>query len=327
MGKISVALCTYNGEKYIREQLVSILSQTYPVDEIVIADDGSSDHTVEICAKVLGNSGISYQILINEINLGYRKNFEKAIRHTSGDIVFLSDQDDVWIDNKVACMVRVLEQRTDILLTFSDAYLTDKNLDKKGTLWEAALYNQCKPNYDDFWTLLLKGYFVTGATICMRRELFEYAAPFSEIWQHDGWLAIIAVIYGNIMEVSEKLILYRQHGENQIGASENRSLKEIIHTKYEVLKKGREGQIELHRSSYCRYKELLLRYGDQLSDERRNSLHEAIKVHRLLCQLEKESFWNSIRIIGFSYRQGYYEKYYRKSRSCMLADLLFLCRC
>ena len=99
--RISVAICTYNGEKYIREQLESILNQEYSVDEIVVGDDGSSDRTIEVAEKILKTSDVSYRILRSTTNIGYRKNFERTIAATKGEIIFLSDQDDVWKRNKV----------------------------------------------------------------------------------------------------------------------------------------------------------------------------------------------------------------------------------
>ena len=98
---ISVAMCTYNGEKYIQEQLESIIYQSVPPDEIVICDDCSNDATLEIVKDILNSYDGIVQLVSNKHNLGYRKNFEKAISLCHGDIIFLSDQDDVWSSNKI----------------------------------------------------------------------------------------------------------------------------------------------------------------------------------------------------------------------------------
>lgn len=98
--KTSVALCTYNGEKYIKEQLDSILNQTKKVDEIIVCDDCSSDKTVEILNHYSSTNPGLFKIYINEQNLRSVKNFEKAITLCTGDIIFLSDQDDFWVNEK-----------------------------------------------------------------------------------------------------------------------------------------------------------------------------------------------------------------------------------
>lgn len=98
---ISVAMCTFNGEKYIKEQIESIINQSLVPDEIVICDDCSKDNTINIIKETLANWSGKANLIINEDNLGYRKNFEKAISLCNGDIIFLSDQDDVWDNCKL----------------------------------------------------------------------------------------------------------------------------------------------------------------------------------------------------------------------------------
>ena len=240
---ISVAMCTYNGAKYVAEQLNSIINQTYPVDEIVIGDDGSTDDTVGIVKNILESSKMEYLIIQNKVNLGYRKNFENVIANTKGDIIFLSDQDDVWANGKVETLVNDLEQDKDYLLAFSDAYLVDSKLNKKTeSLWESVCYTKNKRNFKSWTELFCSGYYVTGATVAFRKELFEKAYPFSDIWHHDGWLAIFAAMYGKVYEEKEKLILYRQHENNQIGAVTGTSLIEKIKIKIDILKKISKNQ-------------------------------------------------------------------------------------
>ena len=318
-------MCTYNGEKYVSEQLASILSQNRKVDEIIIGDDGSKDHTVALCSSILEQADVEFRIIRNPENLGYRKNFENVIRACSGDIIFLSDQDDVWAENKTECMIDCLEREPEALLAFSDAYLTDRELNPTElSLWESVGYIECRDRYPDWWSLFLKGYFVTGAAVCFRRRLFELSEPFSDIWQHDGWLAVNACIYGEIVPVPQKLISYRQHGDNQIGAIRSKSAADIMKAKWKVLKSGRSGQAELHHLACERSAELLRRRKKDLSGEQIRSLEEAIKVHRLLDTLQNKNMLESLRIIRYCHIHGFYEKYYKKSRGSMLADLMFL---
>lgn len=130
--KVSVAMCTYNGEKYIEEQLNSILHQT-KIDEIIICDDGSKDKTLEICNEILKSSNVEYTLKLNK-NLGFAKNFYQAITLCSGDIIFFCDQDDIWKENKIDLMCQVFNNDPDTLLVFSNAYITNENLEVTGNL-------------------------------------------------------------------------------------------------------------------------------------------------------------------------------------------------
>lgn len=217
--KISVALCSYNGSKFIADQLNSILNQTQKPDEIVICDDKSSDDTVQIAKDILEKSNLEYKVEVNESNLGVIKNFEKAIVMCSGDIIFTSDQDDVWVDSKVKQMVELLSSDRNLLLAFSDAYLTDHQMNVNSyKLWEAVNPKVCKlDSKEDYLDLIIKGNFVTGATMAFRRNLLSYALPFNDLWIHDYWLAINAALLGGIVGTDRALIYYRQHDKNVIG--------------------------------------------------------------------------------------------------------------
>ncbi len=120
--KTSVAMCTYNGESYLDEQLQSILEQTEPIDEIVICDDGSIDKTLSIIEKFI-KAGTPIRLILNQKNLGYTRNFEKAICLCSGDIIFLADQDDIWMPEKVkkSAIISLLT-RTRVLFSRMDRW-------------------------------------------------------------------------------------------------------------------------------------------------------------------------------------------------------------
>lgn len=123
---VSVAMCTYNGAQYIEEQLLSILHQSVPVDEIVICDDGSTDETIEIIKRIKRDAAIPISIHINEPHLGVNLNFEKAIKLCHGDIIFLSDQDDIWEENKVDTIIDYFSTHEDKNVVFGDAVLIDR---------------------------------------------------------------------------------------------------------------------------------------------------------------------------------------------------------
>ena len=124
--KTSVVLATYNGEKYIREQLLSILNQTEKVDEVLIQDDCSNDRTLEICKDFIESNNLDWAVLKNEHNKGFEKNFLSALKKVSGDVVFLCDQDDVWKENKVQTMKRLMKDEN-ILSLATTVDLIDEN--------------------------------------------------------------------------------------------------------------------------------------------------------------------------------------------------------
>lgn len=224
--KISVALCTYNGEKFLREQLNSIINQTIPVNEIVVCDDCSSDATLTILEEYNQKYPQLFKIFINEINLRSNKNFEKSISLTTGDYIFLSDQDDVWRNDKVEKTLEVFKQNENAEGVFSDAYLInnkDKILfDNTISLWDSIYFFETKiPKPLDLYKILIKkGNYLTGATLCIKKEVKNYCFPFQTIdnvFLHDEWFAFILSIRKKLYYSSEKLISYRIHANQQMG--------------------------------------------------------------------------------------------------------------
>ena len=126
--KISIVMTVYNGEKYLNEQIDSFLNQTLLPDEIIIADDCSSDKTLEIIEKYKKNYPEKIKIFKNKYNLGFTKNFEKAISKSSGDLIFLSDQDDVWYRNKIQTVVKKFNTNPNIDLIIHDADLVNESI-------------------------------------------------------------------------------------------------------------------------------------------------------------------------------------------------------
>ena len=171
--KISVALCTYNGEKFIEQQLDSILNQTITVDEIIICDDCSKDNTVAIINKYIENNPSLFKLYINENNLKSNANFEKAIQLTTGDYIFLSDQDDIWKNDKVEKIITVFNNNKKAEGVFSNAdFINDNNnpIYNNLTLWDFVCFFENKnfnPNYLKK-LLINKGNYLTGATLCIK---------------------------------------------------------------------------------------------------------------------------------------------------------------
>lgn len=220
---ISVAICTYNGAKYIREQLESILDQELGVDEIVLCDDGSDDETIDIvCSIAENNPGVEWNIQINSPNLGVTKNFEKAIGLCNGDIIFLSDQDDVWRKDKTKMIVEYLDKHPTINVVFTDASLIDSNgklLTNHSLLDSVCLIPNMKYWKQLMFEILAQCNRATGATMALRRSFIPIFSPMIvHKWcLHDEQITMAACQNRCLGVIEEKLIYYRQHGKNVIG--------------------------------------------------------------------------------------------------------------
>lgn len=218
---VSVALGTRNGARFIREQLESILRQSSPVSEIVLSDDASADDTVEIARRTV-RERIPLVVLQNDEPLGVTRNFEQAIRRTSGAFIALCDQDDVWSDDRVAVALGAMRLHTDVTVVFSDARIVDADGRPSG----ARLFDLLEVREEELagirdgraFEVLLRRNLATGATLLFRRSLLDAALPFPATWVHDEWLTMMASVSSRIEVEGRPLIDYRLHGDNAIGA-------------------------------------------------------------------------------------------------------------
>ena len=217
---IDILMATYNGEKYLEEQIESILNQTYKNIRLIISDDESKDGTRKILEEYEKKDN-RIKVFYQENNLGYVKNFEFLLKQVENDIFMLSDQDDVWLPEKVEKSYKILqEQNAD--LAFGDLEVVDENL--------KTLY----PSFNDFMKLSrkIKKYInsykvnylyccVTGCTAILRKKWISKIIPIPEDSKHlihDHWIGIIVgVNNGKMAYIPEKYIKYRQHGKNQVG--------------------------------------------------------------------------------------------------------------
>ena len=226
--KISVALCTYNGYVFLEQQINSILNQTIPVNEIVVCDDVSSDNTVSILEKYNIEHPNLFSIHINETNLRSNKNFEKAIALCTGDYIFLSDQDDLWKTNKVEETLRIFNENSTAEGVFSNGELIDENnniIFEDTSLWDSVYFFESKMQkpIDLFRLLILKSNYLTGATLCIKKEVKEFCFPFKttlKTFLHDEWFAMLLSNRNTLFYTTEKLISYRIHSQQQIGVGE-----------------------------------------------------------------------------------------------------------
>jgi glycosyltransferase involved in cell wall biosynthesis len=227
--RISIALCTYNGELFLPRQLASIQQQTVLPFELVICDDCSSDKTVEIVRDFAASALFPVGIFRNEHNLGFVANFERAIGLCQGDLIALSDQDDIWYPTRLERAQLAFAAHPEVGLVFSDADIIDDQDQLTGTrLWPSfGFVGELKQRLlAGDYTVLARKRFVTGATVMFRSRLRENCLPFGSGWLHDEWLAPAAAAVADIAPIDSPLIRYRIHGSQQVGLSVQPGLRE-----------------------------------------------------------------------------------------------------
>jgi glycosyltransferase involved in cell wall biosynthesis len=249
--KISIVMCTYNGEKYLRSQLKSIREQTLQPDEMIICDDCSTDKTVQIIKETLCNWNVSWKIICNKSNIGFRKNFQKAIGLSSGDVIFLSDQDDVWNHDKLELVSKVFSNDANAILAFHDAVLVDENLNTiRPSFWHELEFSPLDFEKGDY-SCLFYGNVIQGAACAFRKELFIASQPFPNELFHDEWLGINAALKGKIIPIPKVLLKYRQTGHNALGGICRKNLyiriKNWIHSARSILEANKANLIRLKK--------------------------------------------------------------------------------
>ena len=217
--KIDILLATYNGEKYVGEQIESILTQTYKNINLIISDDKSQDNTRKIIEEYTKKDQ-RITIFFQEENLGYIKNFEFLIKQVKSNYFMLSDQDDVWLPEKVEKSIKKLkEENAD--LVFGDLEVVDQSLH---TIYPSfgdfmklnRKIKKCKNSYEMNYLYNC----VTGCTLLAKSKTIQDFMPIpanSKYVVHDHWIALMTSLHGKLAYIPEKLIKYRQHGDNQIG--------------------------------------------------------------------------------------------------------------
>lgn len=247
---ISVAMATYNGELYVYKQLESILNQTLRVDEVIICDDNSSDRTVPIIQDFICDNNITnWKLVVNEKSLGCTKNFAKAVSLCNGDIIFLSDQDDIWEPSKVEVMSEIMRQNNNILtLNCLSSYIdeNDNYIDvpqnRNGELLESNILSNP----------IISGFCWRGCGMAFRSTLREYVndIDFDKVeygYTYDAYVAVISMSMQGFYILNSNLFRYRLHGRNVVGASPD-------------IEKDKIGIMQLIKRNLFRSKKIKLRY-------------------------------------------------------------------
>lgn len=227
-GRISIALCTCNGERFLQQQLDSLKAQSTPPAELVVCDDASDDRTMAILQAFARSAPFPVRLQRNPVRLGIQANFEHAIRLCSGDVIALCDQDDVWLPNKLERMARQFLPAVDWV--FCDAEVCDAALHPLGySMWQRVQFDaraQALADAGRMFELLLKRQLVAGATLAFRSGQRSRLLPVPAHWHYDAWLAMVLSATGKLALVESPLQQYRQHANNAIGARRRSLLDE-----------------------------------------------------------------------------------------------------
>jgi len=200
---VSIALCTYNGERYLKEQLDSIVNQSYSNIELIAVDDCSSDSTIKIL-KEYSQKHTFIKVYSNTENLGYIKNFEKAMQLCNGLLIALCDQDDIWKSDKIEKQVQAIGKN---MLIYHDSEFIDQEGNSLNKCMSDImnLYRGDQPEVFLFFNC------ISGHSVLLKKELLEKMLPFPDAYFHDWWMGYVATNAGSIDYLSEALVKYRQH--------------------------------------------------------------------------------------------------------------------
>ncbi len=237
MERISVAMATYCGARFLTQQLDSLRNQTRPADEVIILDDRSSDNTAELVQNYISEYGLkNWKFAVNAENLGFIRNFQKALSETTGDIIFLCDQDDVWHPDKLEIMCRLLQEHPEALsvngsFSFIDGEGRPISVpETPGTSNHGLLYRTLMPEVVTEVSLLelAKSNVSPGCTMAVRRQLKEcYLAQTDSTLPHDLELNLLAARDGKALFYNAPVIDYRVHGGNAIGLRVSEDSKKL----------------------------------------------------------------------------------------------------
>jgi len=282
---LSVAMCTYNGEAFLREQLRSIAAQTRLPDELVICDDRSTDKTVDTLRQFAAENSFAVRIFENSENLGSTKNFERAFSLCQHDVIVPCDQDDSWYPDKLQSIEESFIQHPQAGFLFSDAEIADVSLNTTGNrLWKSLDFSaglQRQVDSGCAFDALLRFNFVTGATMAFRSEYLPLVLPIPEAWIHDAWIAILIAAVAGVIKVDRPLIKYRQHSKQQLGPR-RRGIRTHLATA-RVRDSHHEYQQKLNQ--YVLVSQRLQEQGAFEIDERIGNLLR-IKIQHLACRAQ-----------------------------------------
>ncbi|KOR31249.1 hypothetical protein TI04_01815 [Achromatium sp. WMS2] len=237
--RISVLLATYNGAKFIAEQLESIITQTVLPYEIVVCDDVSQDNTLDIINSVIPSTSVPIRIFVNSHNKGYAQNFFDGIKLCNGEYVAFCDQDDVWLPHKLATITQSIISNNNPGMIFSDCTLVDSKLQP---LLQTGLKRKGIFGYklnlilnSKLFHVLINRPCVTGMTMVVNRNLASVYTPKNINISHDYLLSLAFAVSNNYVFINSPLVLYRQHQNNVIGTKKRKRKRLLLSTDYKFI--------------------------------------------------------------------------------------------
>ena len=309
---VSVVIATYNGEKYIKEQLLSILQQSYKNIEIIITDDNSKDNTVDIVKQILNKNTLHFSILEHKKNVGVVRNFIDGICESHGSIIFLCDQDDYWEQDKITLFMNIFNDNDSVGLVSSNAYIADKDLSiGNTTLWDTLDIKEPITDKDTIKREMLRRNIFTGMSMAFRASIIDDGDWFSCSMLHDEMIAWIAIKKTNIVMLNVPTSKYRQHETNVVGASSRKKIESISKT------------VRLIDSSNQRYYRKFLDIKSFLESDD-CFLNQAIDFYCWKSNILSSNILNAlIKWIKYLFK-GYYRKYTSRTDYAIIKDLVLI---
>jgi glycosyltransferase involved in cell wall biosynthesis len=291
---VVVVMATYNGERFLNEQLESILNQTIKPRLIFVSDDRSSDGTCEIIRRYSEEATV--EVAVNAQNLGVIGNFKNAVNRVQGrDYIALSDQDDVWLPEKLEVLYTRLGAIDDGItpaMVYSDLVVVDRN---RNVLNQSFWNELGQDGYQHNLQTLLFGNFVTGCTILMNQQMADHFKDMPiDVPMHDYWLALIGFSFGKVESVAAPLVLYRKHDAN-VAHSENYQKETNLKRRLGQLRRiffGDSRYLKQELSIAFKFYEM---YKEQLNDQQRRIFEDFLKLHGRSYLIKKLAFQKRFR--------------------------------
>ncbi|EOS25696.1 hypothetical protein C806_01823 [Lachnospiraceae bacterium 3-1] len=303
----SIVMATYNGEKYVEEQIESLLRQTRLPDEIIICDDCSSDSTISKIYSCFEKVDVPFRVIRHEYNQGVIESFSDGIKAAKGEIIFLCDQDDYWHSDKVEKFIAEFEKDEKCTLVFSNADITDDNLRKQEiTLWDTIKFSE---KMDIFHEMLKRNIF-TGMCMAFKKVVLLDRMDLSKNMLHDEYIGWLSLFAGNIRVLNQTLVSYRQHVNNVVGVKRKKKYESIQAVKHHV-------KVTRVRSR-DKYEELLTIVDNKNQYE---CLNRALSFYQYRVSIIEQKRIKALFMYINKLLSGDYQKYTSQTEQARLKDL------
>jgi hypothetical protein len=337
---ISIALCTYNGARYLPAQLESISAQTRLPSELVVTDDGSTDGSLLVVQSFAKTAPFPVRVFRNPENLGSTPSFSATLGQCRSPLIALCDQDDVWLPSKLATLAAALERDPEAGYAFSNAQLVNESLEPLSlTMWDTVGFGSTTARTfvgNRQIELLLERTIVTGATMMIRASGLNLCQPIPDHAVHDFWIALVLSALGaHGVPIPEPLILYRQHPDQQIGVARssrpvglraNLSRTHVLHRRQLMRRRGKTAETFLtHLESLLEDPDNLTRK-ERVSAARSRTLAAAPAAHiRARIEMDQAPGWRVATVMLTALATGAYWRY-SGGMTALLSDLLYCLR-